>query len=181
MKDERWGKVEGKSRTRLETPRFYEEVTRRLGGETLTLCYQCGTCAGSCPVAKITKRFNPRTIIKNALLGNREEVLTDEAIWLCCSCFNCQERCPQGVEIADLIFAFRNIALTEGYVPKAFVDMASAIRHDGRVVPITKFVMQRREKIGLPPVTDTGVYALNKIFSLPSFDKDEVRVEEEQQ
>ena len=171
--------MEVKSRMCLESPRFYEEVTSRLGGETLTLCYQCGTCASSCPVAKITKRFNPRTIIKNALLGNREEVLTGEAIWLCCSCFNCQERCPQGVEIADLIFAFRNIALAEGYVPKAFIDMASSIRNDGRVVPVTKFVMRRREKVGLPPVTDTGIEALNKIFSMPSFNKNEGKVEEE--
>lgn len=164
-----------------ENSRFYEEVTSKLGGETLTLCYQCGTCASSCPVAKLTKRFNPRTIIKNALLGNREKVLTDGAIWLCCSCFNCQERCPQGVEIADLIFALRNIALKEGYVPKAFIDMASSLLSEGRVVPVTKFMMRRREKVGLPPVLDTGVEALNKIFFIPSLNKNVVEAKEEAQ
>ena len=173
--------MEVKGRMSPKNPRFYEEITSRLGGETLTLCYQCGTCASSCPVAKLTKRFNPRSIIKNALLGNREKVLTDEAIWLCCSCFNCQERCPQGVEIADLIFAFRNIALTEGYVPKAFVDMASSLMSEGRVAPVTKFTMRRREKVGLPPILDTGVEALNKIFSIPSFNKNVVKAKEEVQ
>jgi heterodisulfide reductase subunit C len=83
---------------------FSSEVTNRLGGETLTACYQCGTCASSCPVARITPKFNPREVIKLSLLGEKEEVIGGEAIWLCCSCFNCQERCPQKVEIADVIY-----------------------------------------------------------------------------
>ncbi len=178
---QRWIKLEVKSRMRPENPRFYEQVTNRFGGETLTLCYQCGTCASSCPVAKLTKRFNPRTIIKHVLMGNREKVLTDGTIWLCCSCFNCQERCPQGVEIADLIFALRNIALTEGYAPKAFTDMASSLMSEGRVVPVTKFLMRRREKVGLPPISDTGVEVLNKIFSIPSYNKNVVEAKEEVQ
>jgi heterodisulfide reductase subunit C len=132
-------------------------------------------------VAKLTKRFNPRTIIKNVLLGNREKLLTDETIWLCCSCFNCQERCPQEVEIADLIFTLRNIALKEGYAPKAFVDMASSLLSKGRVVPITKFLMRRREKVGLPPISDTGVEALKKIFSIPSSNNNVEGVKEEVQ
>ena len=92
---------------------FSDVVTNCLGGETLTSCYQCGTCASSCPVAKITPRFNPREVIKLSLLGEKEEVISGDAIWLCCSCYNCQERCPQKVEIADVMYALRNIALKE--------------------------------------------------------------------
>jgi heterodisulfide reductase subunit C len=172
-------KLEVKSRMHPESPRFYEQVTSKLGGETLTSCYQCGTCVSSCPVAKLTKRFNPRNIIKNALLGNREKLLTDGTIWLCCSCFNCQERCPQKVEIAELIFTLRNIALAEGYAPKAFVDMASSLMSTGRLVPVTKFLMRRREKAGLPPISDTGIEALNKIFSIPSSKVNGVKAKEE--
>ncbi len=164
-----------------DNSRFYKQVTSKLGGETLTSCYQCGTCASSCPVAKLTKRFNPRNIIKNALLGNREKLLTDGSIWLCCSCFNCQERCPQEVEIAELIFTLRNIALAEGYAPKAFVDMASSLMSTGRLVPVTKFLMRRREKAGLPPISDTGIEALNKIFSIPSSKVNGVKDKEEVQ
>lgn len=160
-----------------DNSRFYKQVTSKLGGETLTSCYQCGTCASSCPVAKLTKRFNPRNIIKNILLGKREKLLTDGSIWLCCSCFNCQERCPQEVEIAELIFTLRNMALAEGYAPKAFVDMAASLMSKGRVVPVTKFLMRRREKAGLPPISDTGIEALNKIFSIPSSKVDEEEVQ----
>ena len=50
---------------------FSDEITHRHGGETLKSCYQCGTCASSCPIAKIDPRFNPREVIKLALLGER--------------------------------------------------------------------------------------------------------------
>jgi heterodisulfide reductase subunit C len=141
----------------------------RLGGETLTLCYQCGTCASSCPVARLTKRFNPRTILKDAILGNKEKVLNDGSIWLCTSCFNCQERCPQEIEIADIIYALRNMALKEKRVPQAFIEMASNLAESGRVVPIASFTIRRRERSGLPPLMAADVEALSKIISATDF------------
>jgi len=156
---------------------FSDVVKSRLGGETITLCYQCGTCASSCPVAKITERFNPREVIKLSLLGERDEVVSGDAIWLCCSCYNCQERCPQKVEIADVMYALRNIALKEGYVPNIYSEFASAILNDGRIVKVSRFVENKRPVLGLPPLQPTGVDALRKILSATGFDK--LRQEEE--
>jgi len=150
---------------------FSDEVRSRLGGETLTLCYQCGTCASSCPVAKITPKFNPREVIKLSLLGEKDEVISGDAIWLCCSCFNCQERCPQKVEIADLIYALRNIALAEGHIPNIYSEFASALLNEGRIVQVSKFVEKKRETFGLPPLKPTGIDALRKILSATGFDK----------
>lgn len=163
---------------KVEDPKFYEEVRSKLGGETLTRCYQCGTCASSCPVARITTRFNPRLVIKRSLLGSRGEVVTEDPIWLCCSCYNCQERCPQGVEIADVVYALRNIALREGHAPKAFVDMALNLITEGRVVPVSAFTIKKRETFGLPPLRDAGVEALNKILTATSFSKTVERAKE---
>jgi len=150
---------------------FSDEVTSRLGGETLTACYQCGTCASSCPVAKITPNFNPREVIKLSLLGEKDEVVSGNAIWLCCSCFNCQERCPQKVEIADLIYTLRNIALAEGHIPNIYSEFASALLNEGRIVQVSKFVGKKRETFGLPPLKPTGIDALRKILSATGFDK----------
>jgi len=158
---------------------FSDEVTSRHGGETLTACYQCGTCASSCPVAKLDSSFNPREIIKLSLLGEKEEVLSGNAIWLCCSCFNCQERCPQKVEIADLIYALRNIALESGHSPSIYSDFASTLMNEGRVVSISKFVEKKREEYGLPPLKPVGIEALNKILSATGFTKPE-KTEESQ-
>jgi heterodisulfide reductase subunit C len=150
---------------------FSDVVKSRLGGKTMTLCYQCGTCASSCPVAKITPRFNPREVIKLSLLGEKDEVISGDAIWLCCSCYNCQERCPQKVEIADVIYALRNIALKEGYIPNIYSEFASALLNDGRIVKVSRFVENKRPTIGLPPLQPTGVDALRKILSATGFDK----------
>jgi heterodisulfide reductase subunit C len=150
---------------------FSDTVTGRLGGETMTLCYQCGTCASSCPVAKITPRFNPREVIKLSLLGAKEEILSGDAIWLCCSCYNCQERCPQKVEIADVIYTLRNMAIEKGHIPNIYSEFASALSNDGRIVKISQFVENKRESLGLPPLQPVGVEALRKILSATEFDK----------
>jgi heterodisulfide reductase subunit C len=156
---------------KVTTVEFYKEITSKLGGETITFCYQCGTCASSCPVAKITDRFNPRQVIRLALLGQREEVLTNGAIWLCSSCYNCQERCPQKVEIADVIYALRNIAISEGNIPNIYAEFANALLSEGRIVPISKFLEKKRADYGLPPLKPAGIEALKKILSATGFDK----------
>lgn len=150
---------------------FSDVVASRLGGETITLCYQCGTCASSCPVARVTPRFNPREVIKLSLLGEKDEVLSGNAIWLCCSCYNCQERCPQKVEIADVIYALRNIAVKEGNIPNIYSEFAAELIDEGRIVPISKFLEKKRPDFGLPPIKPTGVDALRKILSTTKFDK----------
>jgi len=150
---------------------FPEEVRHKLGGETITLCYQCGTCASSCPVGKVSEKFNPREIIKLALLGERQEILSGDAIWLCCSCYNCQERCPQKVEIADIMYALRNIAMKEGKIPPIYAEFANGLMNEGRIVPLSKFLEKKRPELGLPPLKPAGVEALKKILSASGFDK----------
>jgi heterodisulfide reductase subunit C len=148
---------------------FSERVTRHIGGETLTSCYQCGTCVSSCPIAKITPEFNPREIIKLALLGLREEVVSGDKIWLCTSCYNCNERCPQKVEIAEIIYAMRNMAFEASNKPAIYDEFVSAFKEKGRVVPISQFVEKKRADYGLPPLQPTGVEALQKILSALKF------------
>ncbi|TRO52582.1 4Fe-4S dicluster domain-containing protein [Candidatus Bathyarchaeota archaeon] len=160
---------------RSENISFSKEVTCRHGGETLTACYQCGTCASSCPVARLDSRFNPREVIKLALLGEKDELISGESIWLCTSCFNCQERCPQNVEIAELIYALRNIAIEAGNSPNIYADFGSALLAEGRIVQISKFVEKKREEYGLPPLKQVNLQALNKILDATGFTKPEKR------
>ncbi len=150
---------------------FSKEITSRLGGETITHCYQCGTCASTCPVARTTERYNPRQIIRLALLGQREEVLMGDAIWLCASCYNCQERCPQKVEVADVLYALRNIAIREGNIPAIYTEFAAGLMSEGRIVPISKFLEKKRADYGLPPLKPTGIEALKKILVATGFEK----------
>jgi len=157
---------------------FSDELRQKMLGETINLCYQCGTCASSCPVAKITPSFNPREVIKLSLLGKRDEVISGEAIWLCCSCYNCDERCPQKVAISLAMYALRNIAFREGYIPNIYSEFASAISNDGRIVKVSKFIEKKRPTRGLPPLQPTGVDALRKILSATGFNKLQLKEEE---
>lgn len=138
-------------------------------------CYQCGTCGSSCPVAKITERFNPRVVIKLWRFGDMNnpshEFLSSNAFWLCCSCYNCQERCPQKIPVTEVMHWFRNLAIESGYIPNIYSELAFALLNDARIVKISKFAEKKRTTLGLPPLQPAGVEGLRKILSATGFDK----------
>jgi len=105
------------------------------------------------------------------LRGRRSEILSGETLWLCCSCFNCQERCPQKVEIAELIYALRNIAVGEGNIPKIYSEFISALYSEGKLVKVASFTEKKRAVYGLPPLRKTDVEAIRKILLETSFGK----------
>ncbi len=135
-------------------PGFRAEIVAEPGGQRFMRCFSCGTCVAGCPVAGRTEKYNPRRIIRMALLGMRQEVLTSEFVWLCSSCYTCHERCPQDVHIPDLMNAIRNIAVREGHVPAAFHQQAELLRDHGRLYEITDFENERRKEWGLPPIQE---------------------------
>jgi heterodisulfide reductase subunit C len=152
-------------------PKFAEEVKKHPGGEKLSQCFQCGACAGSCPVGKITGSYNPRKILRMTMLGLRREVLSSDSIWLCALCYTCQERCSQGVEIADIILALRNLAVSEGYAPKALVEQAVSLIENGRLAAIVGSTDRLRTKLGLPKISTSSKDIIKKIVVTTGFDK----------
>jgi len=138
--------------------RFPERVLRQQGGEALRACFQCGLCTASCPVSFIDARYSPRRIIKRTLLGMREQVLKDKFIWLCSSCFLCQERCPQDVRPPEVMTVLRNLAVSAGIVPPGVSKMVEIFKSTGRLYSIDDFTADEREGIGLPRVkTDSDM------------------------
>lgn len=141
-------------------PEFRNEIVAEPGGERFLRCFSCGTCVAGCPVAGRTERYNPRRIVRMALLGMRQEVLASEFVWLCSTCYTCYERCPQDVHIPDLMNAIRNIAVREGYVPDAFRQQAELLRNHGRLYEITDFENERRGEHGLPSIQEQAADVL---------------------
>ena len=134
-------------------PKFVDEVKNTPGGEGIVNCFACGTCAVSCPVREFEETFNPRKIIHMVLLGMRDKVLNSDFIWLCSGCVTCQERCPQGVTITELMMALKNIAVKHGIVHPAFSIQAAEIYKYGRLYEVGD-LNARREKIGLPKILE---------------------------
>ena len=73
-------------------------------------------------------------------------------VWLCSSCYACQERCPQGVAIADFMTLLKNVAAREGCAPPGIRAQRDIISKEGRVYPIDDFDNKKRQKAGLPPL-----------------------------
>jgi len=87
------------------------DILLELGGETFKICYQCGTCSGTCPW-NLVKTFIVRKVMHRAQLGLID--FEDEDIWTCATCGACVKRCPRGVEIIDVMRAFRKVVAEMG-------------------------------------------------------------------
>ena len=96
--------------------KFKQEVAALPGGENIAMCFSCGTCTASCPAAGVDTEYNPRRIIRQVLLGMREEVLSSPVIWRCVLCYACYSTCPQNVKFRDVMRALRELAIREGHV-----------------------------------------------------------------
>jgi len=97
----------------LENPHlsFLEEVSEATAGESrLDMCIQCGTCGGSCP-SGADMDHTPRQLFAMIRAGMREEVLRSNTPWMCVSCYYCTVRCPQEIQITDVMYTLKNMAI----------------------------------------------------------------------
>ena len=117
------------------------------GIETVDHCFQCGTCGGGCPSGRRTP-YRVRQIVRKCLLGLREEVVSDPALWMCTTCYTCQERCPRSVKIVDIIKMARNEAAKAGYMADAHKATGSFVIKFGHGVPINDKTKDLRKAIG---------------------------------
>ena len=131
-------------------PDFKNQVRAMPGGEHLTRCYACGTCTAGCPVREVDERYNPRRIVRMVLLGMKQRVLESDFIWMCSTCYSCEERCPQDVKLTDVMNAIKNLAVKEGHIHPAYTAQIGLIRASGRLYEIDDFDNKKRSKAGLP-------------------------------
>lgn len=146
------------------------------GIETVKHCFQCGTCSGRCPSGRRTP-YKVRQIVRKCLLGLKEEVITDDALWMCTTCYTCQERCLRSVKIVEIIKKARNVAAHAGYMAKAHKMTGVFVLNTGHAVPINDEVKALRAKIGLPEVPPTthafpeALTEVQKLCKITAFDE----------
>jgi len=81
-----------------------------ISGQNVQQCFQCGTCAGSCPMNEQIDA-TPRKVMALIQFGQAEALDLMNTPWVCASCHVCQVRCPRGIEIPRVMEALRQIKL----------------------------------------------------------------------
>jgi heterodisulfide reductase subunit C2 len=138
------------------TSEISDELVKEEALKAVKACFQCGTCSGGCPSGRRTA-LRTRKVIRKALLG-MEEVLKDEDIWLCSTCYTCFERCPRSVPVTEVILKLRNLASQKGYMMKAHKDLSYLLIQTGHGVPLgaaDSNWAKLRVSYGLNPVPPT--------------------------
>lgn len=134
-------------------PDFVSELVAA-GGEGAKMCFQCGTCTASCPSGKNTA-YRTRKLMRMAQLGLKDMIVSSEDLWQCTTCYTCEERCPRGVPIVDVVIALRNIAVADGKMYDAHKKTATNLVQFGHTVSINDKVKAQRKELGLPEVPPT--------------------------
>ena len=137
-----------------------KELLEEIDGKTLNYCFSCGICTGGCPSARITEsRYNPRKILHRAVIEGKLE----DDVWLCTNCYTCQERCPTGTKVADLISLMRRKYVEEKGIPEFIMPLIENLGSCGFTAAIGDLENKRRARMGLPEVkNNTEIKAIIK-------------------
>ena len=83
-------------------------------------CIQCGTCSATCPVAEFMD-YSPREIIEMIRGNFKKEVLSSNTIWYCASCYHCTVKCPEGINITDMMYALKRYSIWKNCYKKSLI------------------------------------------------------------
>ena len=154
--------------TRSNITDDFKQAVIDAGAESLAICFQCGTCTGACPSGRRTP-YRVRQLVRRSLMGLKEELLADDTIWMCSTCYECQERCPREIKIVDIVKIVRNYASQAGYMAKAHKMTGSFVIKTGHGVPINDATKELRKRVGLselPPTTHEFPEALEEVQTI---------------
>lgn len=143
-------------------PEFVDALVEA-GADRIRTCIQCGTCSSVCPSGRRTA-FRTRELMRKALLGLKDEVLSSPDLWLCATCLTCLERCPRQIKVTDAIIKMRNMAVDEGFMLPQHRKSSQKLMETGHAVPLDEANREMRKDLGLkeiPPTTHDDPKALD--------------------
>ncbi|MBF4468236.1 MAG: CoB--CoM heterodisulfide reductase subunit C [Methanobrevibacter arboriphilus] len=153
----------------------FTQIFKDAGIDSVEICFQCGTCTGGCPSGRRTP-YRVRQLVRKCLIGLKDEVISDDSLWMCSTCYTCQERCPREIKIVEIVKMARNVAAQNGFMAPAHKATGSFVIKTGHGVPINDATRELRKRVGLdelPPTTHSHPEALEevqKICEITGFD-----------
>ena len=86
---------------------------------TYAYCFSCENCSTVCPVVGNYENpedaldLLPHQIMRSLGLGLKDLAMGSNMLWDCVTCYQCQEHCPQGVKVTDVLYELKNMAMEE--------------------------------------------------------------------
>ncbi len=99
--------------------RLWAALSGTAGAGTAGSCFGCKTCTTACPVVREQTEpqralgLLPHQIAYAMRLGLTGLVLGSRMLWDCLGCYRCQEACPQGVGVTDVLYRLKNLAIEQ--------------------------------------------------------------------
>jgi heterodisulfide reductase subunit C len=143
----------------------FTAIFKDAGIDSVEHCFQCGTCTGGCPSGRRTP-YRVRQLVRKCLMGLKDEVIADDALWMCTTCYTCQERCPREIKIVEIVKMARNVAAQNGFMAPAHKATGSFVIKTGHGVPINDATKELRKRVGLgelPPTVHSFPKALEEV------------------
>lgn len=89
------------------------ELTTQLADnvDSFENCVQCTICTNVCPIVEHDLEGNdytPQQILNLLRLGQKHLASGTRMVRDCLTCFTCQEYCPQGIKVADIMIELKN-------------------------------------------------------------------------
>jgi heterodisulfide reductase subunit C len=149
---------------------FVENMFSSIQAQTSVYCFQCMTCTNGCPVVlnyQPTPREEldllPHQIMYSVRLGLKDLVLESRMLWACTECYMCTEYCPQGIQVCDVIYELKNLAVKErkDLIPRGLRIFANTLLDQGRTAEIMDW---EREDLELPDLSGAGDEVLQELL-----------------
>jgi heterodisulfide reductase subunit C len=133
----------------------------------LNVCYQCGTCVSSCAAGLVNPRKNIRKLIQSLIdTADESELDKDDLLWLCTNCYQCQDRCPEGVPLTTLLIRLKNMAAGRDSAPAAVKKEIETLATHSFTYPPAKSIIARRQRLGLPDPPRPAQAEMQTLFDL---------------
>jgi len=97
--------------------KFQSGLNLSAQAKNFSVCFGCQTCTAVCPVVanyenpQETLGLLPHQIMHATGLGLRDLAFGSNMLWDCLTCYQCQEQCPQGVAVTDVLYELKNLAV----------------------------------------------------------------------
>ena len=93
-----------------------------ISDDTYAGCFSCQSCTTVCPiVGNYDNPEQPLGLLPHQImcclgLGLIEMASGARMIWDCLTCYKCQENCPQQVEVCDVLYRLKNVAVEKARI-----------------------------------------------------------------